>query len=220
LEVDHAAWAVLQDAVNVALLAPGYFGCYPIPGPDGSLETGRRLLNWVWYRNVAAGADFDELMTDRAGALRASSLAPGSVQGRFVEDLYAEAAGLPPAMAELVRRTARPFIQAVFDVQVPHMAVGRACLIGDAAFGGRPHLGAGTAKAAVDAWALADALAAHGFDVPAALAAWDAAQRPLGQDFVDRNRRLGESFQSQAGASTDDVELRPEWSGKLATASG
>ena len=38
------------------------------------------------------------------------------------------------------------------------MAFGRVCLIGDAAFVARPHAAAGTAKAAADAWALAEAL--------------------------------------------------------------
>ena len=40
------------------------------------------------------------------------------------------------------------------------MAFGRVCLIGDAAFAVRPHAAAGTAKAAADGWALADALTA------------------------------------------------------------
>ena len=52
------------------------------------------------------------------------------------------------------------------------MAFGRACLLGDAAFVVRPHAAAGTAKAAADAWALAEALARDG-DVPAALARWE-----------------------------------------------
>ena len=49
------------------------------------------------------------------------------------------------------------------------MAFGRVCLLGDAAFALRPHAAAGTAKAAADAWALAEALAASGGDLQAAL---------------------------------------------------
>ena len=65
---------------------------------------------------------------------------------------------------------AEPFVQVVYDIGVPRMAFGRACLLGDAAFAVRPHAAAGTAKAAADGWALAAALTAAGGDVPAALA--------------------------------------------------
>ena len=40
---------------------------------------------------------------------------------------------------------------------MPRMAFGRICLIGDAAFALRPHIGVGTAKAADDAWQLGTA---------------------------------------------------------------
>ena len=44
----------------------------------------------------------------------------------------------------------------IVDLEVPRMAFGRSCLIGDAAFALRPHIGVGTAKAADDAghWGL------------------------------------------------------------------
>jgi 2-polyprenyl-6-methoxyphenol hydroxylase-like FAD-dependent oxidoreductase len=57
-----------------------------------------------------------------------------------------------------VTATSEPFVQAVFDIEVPRMAFGRVCLLGDAAFALRPHIAAGTAKAAADGWALAQAL--------------------------------------------------------------
>ena len=47
-------------------------------------------------------------------------------------------------------------MQVVYDIDVPRMALGRVCLIGDAAFAVRPHAAAGTAKAAADGWALAE----------------------------------------------------------------
>ncbi|KAK5138645.1 hypothetical protein LTR04_004322, partial [Oleoguttula sp. CCFEE 6159] len=38
---------------------------YLIPVPDGALEPGKRLMNWVWYVNYAPGsAAYRELMTD------------------------------------------------------------------------------------------------------------------------------------------------------------
>jgi 2,6-dihydroxypyridine 3-monooxygenase len=88
-----------------------------------------------------------------------------------------------------------PFIQAVYDIEVPRMAFGRICLIGDAAFAVRPHAAAGTAKAAADGWALARALVASDGDVPVALAAWEQRQLALGRSLLARCRDIGDSSQ-------------------------
>ena len=37
---------------------------YTIPGMDGELEVGKRLLDTVWYRSVPAGPELHELTTD------------------------------------------------------------------------------------------------------------------------------------------------------------
>jgi 2,6-dihydroxypyridine 3-monooxygenase len=75
------------------------------------------------------------------------------------------------------------------------MAVGRVCLVGDAAFAVRPHAAAGTAKAADDGWALADELTACAGDVPAALAGWERRQLALGRSLLARTREIGDSSQ-------------------------
>jgi 2-polyprenyl-6-methoxyphenol hydroxylase-like FAD-dependent oxidoreductase len=81
-------------------VAPGtHMVLYPIPGPDGSVAEGERLMNYVWYRNVEAGARWQELATDvggssarcrstRAGCSSASSTScgrppAGSSRGRW-----------------------------------------------------------------------------------------------------------------------------------------
>jgi 2-polyprenyl-6-methoxyphenol hydroxylase-like FAD-dependent oxidoreductase len=71
------------------------------------------------------------------------------------------------------------------------MALGRACLLGDAAFVVRPHTAAATAKAASDAMTLADALAGDPGDTDAALRAWEARQLEHGRCLVDRGIALG-----------------------------
>ena len=87
------------------------------------------------------------------------------------------------------------FVQVVFDLDVPRMAFGRSCLLGDAAFVVRPHAAAGTAKAADDAWTLRDALAAHPDDPAAALAAWEPGQLALGRSLQARTRAIGQRSQ-------------------------
>lgn len=75
------------------------------------------------------------------------------------------------------------------------MAVGRICLVGDAAFTLRPHIAAGTAKAAADAHALGAAIESAGEDVPAALTAWEQEQIALGRAAVARARSVGDRVQ-------------------------
>ncbi len=103
---------------------------------------------------------------------------PGAASERHVAEVRATArARLPAAMAQVVGETAQPFLQVIYDIEVPRMAFGRVCLIGDAAFVVRPHAAAGTAKAAADAWALAEAIGRER-DVPTALARWEPGRSP------------------------------------------
>jgi len=188
--------AALLGAIAYHLMDRSHFLTYPIPGADGSVEEGRRLTNWLWYRNVAEGPELDALMTDRTGVRRPVSLAPGTVAPDPLDALRAASAEhLPPPLAELVAATPEPFVQVVCDIDVPRMAFGRACLVGDAAFALRPHAAVGSAKAAEDAWTLGAAIREADFDVPAALAAWEPGQLALGRGALERTRRAGERAQ-------------------------
>jgi 2,6-dihydroxypyridine 3-monooxygenase len=195
-DLSAAAGEALLGAIVYHLVPHGHFLAYPIPNVDGSVEPGSRLTNWLWYRNVAAGEDLDALMTDRGGVRRPVSLAPGAVAPAALEELRMSAREeLPPPVAELVGVTAEPFVQVVFDIEVPRMAFGRACLVGDAAFALRPHAAVGSAKAAEDAWRLGEALRATDLDVAAALERWEPGQLALGRDALARTRRAGERAQ-------------------------
>ena len=77
-EVSPATYALLGDALTYQVLPGSHILVYPIPGLDGSVRRGERLLNMVWYVNVVAGAPLDELMTGRDGVLRPVSLPPGA----------------------------------------------------------------------------------------------------------------------------------------------
>jgi 2,6-dihydroxypyridine 3-monooxygenase len=198
---------LLDDALVYTVAERSHVCLYAIPGPDGELARGNRLLNYVWYRNVPEGPELDEMLTDTRGVQGAVSVRAGSVQRRYLDQLPLDAAReLPPAAAELVARTEQPYIQCVIDVTPPQMAFGRVAILGDAAFTARPHAAAGTAKAAADAWALADALAAHG-DVEKALAAWEPDQLALGQQLVRRSAAMGDRAQRHGTWDPADPEL-------------
>ena len=188
--------AALRDAITYGVIERSHILAYPIPNSEGTLEPRARLVNFVWYRNVPDGPGLEELMTDRSGFPRPISLHPGEVQDRYVSELGDAAdALLPPPLAEMVVRAERPFVQVVVDVEVPRMAFGRVCLIGDAAFAARPHAAAGTAKAAENAWKLAEAVAEADGDVVAALERWEPEQLELGRRLVARAREMGERSQ-------------------------
>jgi 2,6-dihydroxypyridine 3-monooxygenase len=190
-EVSTETASLLHDALTYSVADQSHICMYPIPGVEGELDRGKRLLNYVWYRNVAEGPELSEMLTDKRGFEATVSVHPGGVQDRYVAELKERAFNdLPPAAAELVTSTKQPYIQPVLDIAVPQMAFGRVALLGDAAFAARPHAAAGTAKAAADAWALADALAEED-DIAKALAAWEPDRIALGEDLLSRVCEMG-----------------------------
>jgi 2,6-dihydroxypyridine 3-monooxygenase len=199
---------LIADSIVYQVLPKSHILVYPIPAIDGSVEPGCRLVNFVWYRNYAAGHELSDLMTDRHGVRHDLSLPPGGAREPHLAALH-EAAGeqLAGQLAEVVHCTERPFVQVICDVAVDRMAFDRVCLIGDAAFGLRPHAAAGTAKAAADAWALAAALEGAGGDVQAALPRWERQQLTLGRAVLERTRRNGDKSQFEGAWRPGDPEL-------------
>jgi 2,6-dihydroxypyridine 3-monooxygenase len=187
----HTA-GILRDAITYRILPNGHLLTYPIPGPDGS-----ELCNWLWYRNVAPGDHLTDLLTDRNGCTAELTVAPGSVQTKHLEALQSAAhTELPSPLAELVQRSVEPFVQVIVDLEVSQIAFGRTCLIGDAAFALRPHIGAGSAKAADDAWQLGNALLhTTGRQIPVRLRGWEAQQLAVARRAMQRGRALGRSVQ-------------------------
>jgi len=202
------AAAALGDALTYQVLEHSHILVYPIPGLDGSLTEGERLINVVWYVNVAEGHELDQLMTGRDGARRPISLPPGAATAEAVEKLRrAAAASLAGPIAEVVTALPEPFVQVIYDIEVPRMACGQICLLGDAAFAVRPHAAAGTAKAADDVWALGEELAAAGGDVRRALRAWEHRQLAVGRSLLARTREIGDSSQFSGTFRPGDPRL-------------
>jgi 2-polyprenyl-6-methoxyphenol hydroxylase-like FAD-dependent oxidoreductase len=113
-------------------------------------------------------------------------------------------------MAAIVARTEQPLLQAIFDLESPQLVFGRVVILGDAAFVARPHVVAGTTKAALDAQCLADALAAAGNHVEAAMGHYDTERRQFGRSLVARARYLGaylEAHQTQSEEERRQTQL-------------
>jgi 2,6-dihydroxypyridine 3-monooxygenase len=205
--LDRPVATTLSDAITYHVYANSHVLVYPIPGLDGSVAGGERLVNFVWYRNYLEGGDLHDLMTDRWGDHHDLSLPPGSVADHHDAEVRAVArARLPEAVASVVAATEELFVQVIYDIEVERMAFGRVCLLGDAAFAVRPHAAAGTAKAADDAWALAAALDSAG-DVPAALRSWEATQLEAGRRLLERTRSVGRRSQVDNDWAPGDPDL-------------
>jgi 2,6-dihydroxypyridine 3-monooxygenase len=206
--LSSATRAQLRDAITFDVPFDSHVAMYPIPGEEGTGPE-YQLMNYVWYRNVAEGSELTELLLDKRGTPGVASLHPGQVQDRFVEELKRTAAEqLSPVVGDVVIATDQPYLQVVSDVRSSRMAQGRVALIGDAACAARPHAAAGTAKAAADAWTLANALGDAGGDVLAALAKWEPAQLELSDSLMRRAIAMGERFQLTHTAIPGDPTLR------------
>jgi len=172
---------------------------YPVAGENEVMERGRRRFNFVWYRPAGAEGVLSDLLTDVQGVTYQLSIPPNKVRPDVIAAMRADAARLlAPQFAEVVAKTAQPFIQAIYDLESPRLILGRrTVIIGDAAFVARPHVGMGVTKAASDALCLAQAVAAQPGDIPAALAAFEAERLRVGAAVVRRARHLGAYMQAQ-----------------------
>ncbi len=200
-ELSPATWSTLDDVFTYGLGTDHHIVAYPIPTTGKEIHVTGQRVNFTWYRNVADGPDYDELMTDRTGIPRPVSVPPGLVQQRFVDALRADAERLlAPPLAELVTAAQDPFITAIVDADSPGLAEGRVCVVGDAAITARPHAAAGSAKGCLDAWTLAEALqGVEHADVPDALERWEGVALEQGRAVLHRTRDMGARLQGFTG---------------------
>jgi 2-polyprenyl-6-methoxyphenol hydroxylase-like FAD-dependent oxidoreductase len=176
---------------------------YPVAGPDNDLRLGHRRYNVVWYRPASESQELPRLLTDEQGRTHTLSIPPPLIAREVVAAMReAGARVLAPQFNAIVTLCEQPFLQPIYDLEVPRMAFGRVAIVGDAAFVARPHIGAGVAKAADDALALADALAANP-DVEEALRQFEMPRLTAGQRIIARTRHLGAYVQADL---TSDAE--------------
>ena len=170
---------------------------YPVAGEGNDVRTGKRRYNFVWYRPADAATELPRLLTDRNGVVNEVSVAPNMIRDEIIAEMREAAQRLlSPQFAELVAKTAQPFIQPIYDLTVDRMAAGRLALVGDAAFVGRPHCGMGVTKAAQDAAVLAEVLDQTA-DIPAAMAQFNARRCATNTHVVNHARALGAYMQAQ-----------------------
>ncbi len=204
----YAAWRGVADPTTIPppvheLLFHHMIFAFPegsmllsVPMPRDDAQGGKRACHYVWFQQAddAALADW---CTDGTGRHHGRSIPPHLIRPELVRALKVRAAAtLAPSLALMITQTAQPLLQPIFDLESPAIVFGRVALLGDAAFVARPHVATGVMKAALDAQALADALAASGDDIDAALARYERARREYGQSLVARGRHIGAQLEA------------------------
>ena len=117
---------------------------YPVAGANNSIAQGQRRYNFVWYRPAPDDGSLQALMTDADGHHHAEGLSPNKVSWKHVAAARQAARDLlAPQFAEILEKTAQPFLQPIHDCSSERIAFGRIALMGDAAFVARPHVGMG-----------------------------------------------------------------------------
>ena len=135
---------------------------YIIPGKDGSLEPGSRLLNFAWYQALSeTSPTFREAMTDANGKTHRTTLPIGKMapkvwaaQKEFGKRI------LPDPIYEVVEKIEQLFITACYST-LPIRASfldGQLLLVGDALSQFTPNAGASTNQGARNALGLMQVL--------------------------------------------------------------
>ncbi len=145
----------LVNSVGYRLIA------YPVPGPNGSLKPGKRLLSFAWYDK---GRD---TLLQKTGCLShtgqvVSSLSPEKIPRAIQNELRDLAARIwpDPWNAVIVQAIEQGgmFATPVAEYFPERLSRGRLAIIGDAAHIASPVVGQGFVAGILDAEALADAL--------------------------------------------------------------
>jgi len=195
-DVPPELWRELVDLYAFCLPEGEQLISYAVPGRDNSTAVGRRAYNIVWYRPVDRDT-LTDFCTDANSRHHANGIPPPLIRPDVIVRIKAEArATIAPQIAEVFARCA-PFFQPIYDLASPQIVFGRVALAGDAAFVARPHAGAGTTKAALDAACLADSLRDHGNDLTAGLQRYERMQLPFGKAVVEVNREEGAYLSAQ-----------------------
>jgi 2-polyprenyl-6-methoxyphenol hydroxylase-like FAD-dependent oxidoreductase len=164
-EISATARNIFNQGVTLHLMKRQHCVVYTIPGAHGSIEPGKRLLNFLWYTNEDE-ASMEEIMTDAINGYRHRYTVPaGHVRPEVWSQRVAEARRLrlPPPWLEVVAKIDRPFIQAISDLYSPRAVFedGRVLLAGDALSQFCPHTGLSGSQAAFHSMRMADYISGH-----------------------------------------------------------
>jgi len=208
----YYAWrGIIEDCADIQASASeshmpyyvfdgGHILLYPIPNIHNLGET---LLNWVMYQ-YSPDLSLEELLIDKDGKQHNYSLSPGRLSEQKIEELREIATEkLPTRIAELIiNGTKEPFIQAIFDCELPTYSHENVIFSGDAATVLRPHTASGVFKSLQTAIEFFNLLRDNlDKNISHFLEQWQFKQKEILSDEVSKAYRMGELL----------VTNTPEW---------
>ena len=162
----------LEDTLCRVGYAEGHCVFYFVPGADGSVEKGRRWVNWAMYVPMEE-SDLPQFLVDKTGSRQPGSLPPGMIRAEEEERLKRLAQeSLPSYFGDIIAASQDTFAQPIYTSNVPAYYKGRICLAGDAGAFAQPFTAGGVFKGINNAIDLTNALASEA-DIDQALAAWN-----------------------------------------------
>lgn len=198
----YVAWrGVLDDAtlntenhVPYYVFQNGHMLLYRIPASDYA-TTKKTLLNWLIYENNPA-ISLCELLKDKNGQQHTRSISAGNLHHDQKEYLHLFARkNLPTAIADIVRQTLNPFVQTIFDFQLPAYAANNIIFAGDAAATLRPHSGSGVLKALMNAITFYTKLSENSAqDLSTMIAQWKILQTKANSDEIQKANMMGRAL--------------------------
>jgi 2-polyprenyl-6-methoxyphenol hydroxylase-like FAD-dependent oxidoreductase len=190
--------APLDGALCWPCYRGGHGPFYLVPGPDGSVAPGRRLVNWGLHVSVHE-IERAELLTGQSPPAYGSPLSTAreAKLKSWVPDV------LPELYAEIVSRSTGTSVQLLYEGTVPAYRRGRICLAGDAGALARPHTGTGVLKGITDALSLTEALMEHG-KLEDALAHFSREQTAFGNELVRLAGQIGEALATEIPSGPSD----------------
>ncbi|KAL9115291.1 MAG: hypothetical protein Q9187_007332 [Circinaria calcarea] len=152
-EVSEATKGVFRERLTYYRMSGSHILLYLIPGENGSLEPGERVLNYVWY-TCESEEKLDQILTNANGHRHRVTLPAGEIREEvWAKQVERAVNDLPTPFAELVQKTTQPFVQAITDVTSgpPSFFNGKLIFVGDALAAFRPHVACSTNQAALHA---------------------------------------------------------------------
>jgi 2-polyprenyl-6-methoxyphenol hydroxylase-like FAD-dependent oxidoreductase len=197
----YVAWRGTTEASELINHAEYYFYpqghllLYPIP----SAETGKTLINWLIYE-VCEPASLSKLMVDKNDVQHSVSLPSDSLTQQHQQHLHQMVEkNFPDEIAKMITQTKQPFLQAIFDLQIPDFVFKKTCFIGDAATVLRPHTASGVTKAIHDSISLAKTFEQN--HLLQSLSDWNDSQKKNREQQSALSKAMGEGL----------VTHQPEW---------
>ncbi len=205
-----------SDPLEAALCRVGYAEGHAVfnfvPGADGSVQKGRRWVNWAMYMPMSE-SDLPQFLVDKTGERRPGTLPPGSIRPEEVERLTQLAQkSLPPYFSDIIAASRNTFAQPIHTTSVPAYYKGRICLAGDAGAFAQPFTSSGVFKGINNAIGLSGALTAEA-DVDKALAAWNAEEIVTGTRMYLLGQQLEEAliWKIPNFATMSEAQMKEWW---------